>query len=255
LFLASSVCSQDYYADVVVDLDEAGSVTISGTANHPLLAARSTDSLTSKRGAYWLFNLTLPKDDLFSDYVFELQLPQGAGVNYVKTSGKFRIATDGDRITVKGVGSNESLSVVVQYQLKEYAAPKEQSSILPYAIIGFVLGYFLLKLIKKKPKIVSDVKATRGGILVRESGLDFEGARQKTEDLGQKTLDLDALTERQKDIIKVLKDEGKPINQTLVCERLGLPKSSVSRNVDTLEKMGLIKKTRNGMSMMLSVND
>ena len=240
--LASSVLAQDYYADVVVDLGATGSASVSGTANHPSLAARTTDSLTFKRGSYWLFNLTLPADDVFSYYVFDVRLPQGASVNYAKTSGQFRITTEDGRIAVRGVGKSEPFAVVVQYQIADDKASGQDYSSLVLAIallaLFAVLLFFWIWARRRKKDENSKLKTEDGGL--------------KTEDSGLKTA---ILNDRQKDILDVIKGEGKPINQALVCERLGLPKSSVSRNVDTLEKMGLIKKTRNGMSTMLQMRD
>ncbi|MFH0863257.1 MAG: MarR family transcriptional regulator, partial [Candidatus Altiarchaeota archaeon] len=102
-----------------------------------------------------------------------------------------------------------------------------------------------------------ELKTENGGLRTENRELKTENGGLRTENRELKTenreSDTGILTDRQRDILRVIGEEGRPINQTLVCERLGLPKSSVSRNVDGLERMGLIKKTRNGMSTMLEM--
>ncbi|HHQ45194.1 MAG TPA: MarR family transcriptional regulator, partial [Candidatus Altiarchaeales archaeon] len=59
------------------------------------------------------------------------------------------------------------------------------------------------------------------------------------------------LTGRQKDIFQLISDSKEPVNQSVICEKLGLPKSSVSRNIDALVKKGLVEKHPAGMSTLL----
>ena len=69
------VSAQGYYADVVMDVSDAGTVFISGTTNHPALDVPRSDEFTSKHGKYWLLSIDL--NGVFSDYVFSLKLPLG----------------------------------------------------------------------------------------------------------------------------------------------------------------------------------
>jgi uncharacterized membrane protein len=229
--LASFAAAQTYYADVTLDVSPTGAVGVSGIANHPMLQSRKTDAITSKRGSYWLFNLTLPANDTFSDYVFDVRLPDGAAVNYVKAGGQFRIATEDGRIAVRGLGKDQGMWVVIQYQIGENATtqPKiEESPDYPaYAAATLALGALAAYLVMRR--------------------------RRTAEEAEVLSYDPDMLTDRQKDIMGAIKDAGRPVNQSVICERLKLPKSSVSRNVDSLERMNLITKTRTGMSTMLSM--
>jgi len=229
---ACPAVAETYYGDVVVSVDASGSSTVSGTANHPMLSPRVTDSFTSKRGSYWLFNLTFPGEDVFSEYVFEVLLPSGASVNYVKSSGQFRIVDEGKRIGVKVSGTDESPSVIVQYQLADKetdSIPWEYVVLAAVGVAAVAAAFFLYRRRRAAAGLVGAEDAAVAGS--------------------------DVLSDRQRDILKVITDEGRPVNQTVVCDRLGLPKSSVSRNVDTLVSLGILKKTRVGMSTMLSLND
>jgi len=226
LLAASVVSAQPYYADVVFDVDGTGMASVSGTANHPLLKASESQAYTSKRGGFWLFNLTLPSEDVFSDYVFEIRLPPKAEVNYVKTVGQFRITTEDGRIVVRGVGKNQPFEAVIQYSIGADEKPPEKAGNVNYLILG----------------VAAVILAAAAVFAWRRRQAASEGI----------SYDPKLLSDRQKDIMRIIEEAGKPVNQALVCERLSLPKSSVSRNVDSLERMGLLTKTRNGMSTMLS---
>jgi len=218
------LAQETYYADVVFDVSESGSVVVSGRANHPMLKSQVIDSFTSKRGGYWLLNITLPQGDVFSDYVYVVRLPQGASVNYVKSTGSWRITTEGGRIAVSGVGGNETLGVVVQYQIGSEPVVEQSTSDNNYYLAAAI-------------------------VLLIAAAVVF--LRRRAEPKEELSYDPNLLSPRQSDIMRIVRQEGKPVNQSLVCERLNLPKSSVSRNVESLVKMGLLKKTRNGMSTML----
>ncbi len=216
-----AVSAEEFYADVLFDVDSSGRSSVSGRANHPFLAEGVVDSLTSMRGGVWLFNLTLPEGDVFSEYVYAVRLPEDAAVNYVKSGGQFRIVTDGGRITVRGVGEGR-LSAVVQYSILE-----RESGVPVYVYVAAAAAL-----------------AGGAGLVL------YSRSRRVSPVVGG-----GVLTDRQRDILGIVSGEGRPVNQALVCERLGLPKSSVSRNVDGLVRMGLLRKTRTGMSTMLSLPD
>jgi uncharacterized membrane protein len=235
LALQSNALAQTYYADLSINLEQDGTATISGLTNHPKLESGTTSHLTSKKGSIWTFNLSLPKNDTFSDFVYEIVLPSSASVNYVKSSGSFRLAGRGDQIIVYGSGENEPLSVLIQYQIGA-----TQSNKIPteYYFIGAILLIIL---------IVTVVYYMRR----KKHSPSQETA--KFESSPKDEVDESVLSDRQKDILKVLREAGAPVNQTVICDKLSLPKSSVSRNIDSLEGMGYVSKTRNGMSTMISL--
>jgi len=144
LCIAMQASAETYYADIEIDIDSSGDATFKGLSNHPLLSEGVKQSYTSKKGSYWLFNLTLPKDAIFSDYVYSVTLPAGATVNYVKADS-FRIGSSGERIRISGSGSNKEISIVIQYQLG--SAPG--SNMLLYAagllILVAVAGFYMAR--------------------------------------------------------------------------------------------------------------
>ena len=251
--LAGSASALSYYADISLDVEASGAISISGVSNHPLMQNGRTEALTSKKGGYWLLNLTLPREDVFSDYVYAVYLPPGASINYVRAES-FRISSSGDRIKVSGSGRNTSMSVVIQYQMPGYPAGTDYSVYL-YAgvvVLAFVFILAIYMQIKKKKSHVSNIVKEP---VAKEPGLQPCGEQEAP----AKTISANyskyagILTDRQKDILRILSESGKPVNQAAVCERLNLPKSSVSRNVSGLADLGVIEKKRVGMSMFLSL--
>ncbi|MFZ2456284.1 MAG: MarR family transcriptional regulator [Candidatus Altiarchaeia archaeon] len=245
LSLASTASAGTYYADISVDLDSSGEATISGISNHPVLSAGRNDSLTSKKGALWIFNLTLPPGDVFSDYVYAVSLPQGASVNYVKADS-FRISNAGGRIIISGSGSGRPMSIVVQYRMDESIENPGNSYLYwALAIIVVLVAFFAYYILRRK-KSPRSKQISEPAAEIKRSPVPQSPAYSKYEDV---------LTDRQKGILAILQEQGKPVNQTLICERLSLPKSSVSRNVASLTDLGLIEKKRIGMSTFISLKE
>ena len=86
----------DYYADISINVDESGFVTIEGSTDHAHLLAEDTQIYTSKKQSYWLLNIT--KQETFSDFIYSLNLPSSASINYIKSSGSFRIETNNRKL-------------------------------------------------------------------------------------------------------------------------------------------------------------
>jgi len=215
------VSAQEYYADVVMDVSESGTVFISGTSNHPALSVSRSDEFTSKQGRHWLFSVDL--NGVFSDFVFSVKLPVGASINYLKAPVSVQITSVGGRVVVNGVGRNEPFSLKIQYSIQ---GKKSGFFSVPFVFFGFgtavVAGLFVLFLRKRR---------------VRVAGFDRA-----------------SLTERQLAIIKIVEEHGM-VSQREVEAKLGIPKSSVSRNVNSLEKRGLLKKEKRGMTNVLFLSE
>lgn len=112
--------AEEYYADLTIDVDTSGVVTIDGISNHPDLLIENTERYTSKKQSYWLLNIT--KNETFSDFLYAVTLPDGSSINYLKSSGSIRIEEEEGNLIVKGFGQNTSFSVIVQYQIEKTSA-------------------------------------------------------------------------------------------------------------------------------------
>ncbi|MGF3584901.1 MAG: helix-turn-helix transcriptional regulator [Thermoplasmatota archaeon] len=240
----SAVCSENYYADITINVDSSGFVTIDGITNYPGLLVNDTEIYTSKKQSYWILNIT--KEEVFSDFVYVLILPKGSSVNYIKSSDFIRIEESQGSLLVRGFGENVPLSIVVQYQIEKLPGNEGQYQIeKPPGNEGLwqfgILEVFLVVVI-----IVLII--TLVFVLVKD-----RKDKSKVEEIKHDEVDknLKGLNERQKQIIRLLMDRKMPLTQTDIQKELNLPKASVSRNIRGLERKGLIEKEQIGMSNLI----
>jgi len=133
ILLAQSLQAADYYADLTITVDSSGLVSIEGHTNYQNLTIQNADNYTSKQQSRWLLNITKP--EVFSEFVYDLTLPKGASINYIKSSGSIHIEENLGNLIVRGFGENESLSIVIQYQTE-----KMENSLLPENIVYLFLS-------------------------------------------------------------------------------------------------------------------
>lgn len=214
--------AQEYYADVEIEVTESGLVTVSGITNHPSLIVKDTSDLTSKKGRHWLLNLTV--DGKFTDFVYTVNFPRNTEINYIKTPYLSRIYDTGNGIAITGTGKGRQFSVVAQYSIYPFRLGEGVILIITSAI-GLIIvslsAFFLLRPRRGKPK--SDYAKY-------------------------------SLTERQKKILDIISKSNKPVTQAYIEKLTRLPKSSLSRNVDSLARKGIIQKQQRGMSNLLILN-
>jgi len=230
--LVPSLQAIDYYADLTITVDVSGYVSINGPTNYPNLTIQNTEQYTSKQQSIWLLNITKP--EVFSAFVYDLSLPQGSSINYIKSSGSIRIEDTLGNLHIIGFGENESLSILIKYQTEKQGNSFFQENIvylilLPLIIIiSILLVYFFYKEKNKK------------GITTLTT--------EKTTNLLE---DLKGLNPRQKQILQILHEKNIPLTQTDIQKELQIPKASVSRNIRGLERKGLIEKEQIGMSNLI----
>lgn len=217
--------AQDYYADVTIDVDSYGFVTIDGTTNYPDLLTKNAEIYTSKKQSYWLLNIT--KDENFTDFIYYLTLPERSSINYIKSSGSIRIEEDKGKLIVNGFGENELFSIQIQYQIGK----STEESIKFDPIFIFLIAAIIVLI------------AILVEIFIKE--------KVKTQDLNEDSYDFKGLNQRQKQIMKLLIDRKTPLTQTEVQRELNIPKAAVSRNIRGLELKGLIEKEQIGMSNLI----
>lgn len=224
--LSSSAYSNTYYADIIIDVNSQGQVTITGDTNSlELSGVFLSEKFTSKQNEYWLLNITTR--EVFGDFIYELNLPTGSQINYIKTTPTFRIENQENKIRLIGTGEDKPLTLIVQYSISSnFLLEKESISYLWLtSAMFFVIILCLLGIIWTLRK------SRRVG--------------EKKEDF-----DIEILPKRQRDIIEILKKK-KRITQKELEEILNIPKSSISRNLKTLEVRGIVKKRRIGQTNYL----
>ena len=236
IFLPSSLAT-DYYADLEIEVDNSGFVTINGVTNQPDLLAESTEIYTSKKQSFWLLNIT--KNEVFSDFVFTLTLPKNSEINYVESSGSVIIGEELGSLVVKGFGENESLLLLVQYKTEktieeEWIFGFDFFTIMLFVfIIVLIILFFIVLLFMDKQKKLTTVEKIEG----------------------DQDINLRGLNDRQKNIVKLLTVSKRALTQTEIQHELDIPKAAVSRNIRGLELKGLIEKEQIGMSNLIRLKN
>jgi uncharacterized membrane protein len=225
-----SLQAVDYYADLTITVDFSGFVSIGGLTNYPNLTIQNTEKYTSKQQSVWTLNIT--KQEMFSEFVYDLTLPKGSSINYIKSSGSIHIEESLGNLIVRGFGENESLSIIIQYQTekKENFLILENIVYLLLLLAIVIVSIFILILFLKEKKI---------------KGI------QPTADAKKPLGDIKGLNHRQKQIMKLLHERNIPLTQTDIQKKLQIPKASISRNVRGLERKGLIEKEQIGISNLI----
>ncbi|MGM5488531.1 MAG: helix-turn-helix transcriptional regulator [Nanobdellota archaeon] len=211
LILLAGLACAPYYADVSIVVEDNGLVSITGTTNHPELNQMRTPEFTSKEGRYWLLNMSI--NGTFSSLVYTLQLPEHSKVNYLRAPALSRFEDAEEGFLIIGAGKNKTLHLVAQYTIETPAEKKLRFG--TYILIGvsLILSIIFIKArIRKRPTY--------------------------------------ALTQRQRLIVDMLK-KNKRMTQKELEQRLEIPKSSLSRNIDSLERRGIIHKEQTGMSNVI----
>ncbi|MCK5261546.1 MAG: winged helix-turn-helix transcriptional regulator, partial [Thermoplasmatales archaeon] len=177
--------------------------------------------------------LNITKDGVFSDYIFVLTLPEGPSINYIKSSGSIRIEEDFGKLIVKGFGQGNSLSVIVQYQVEKATGSIEATYIAILStimVVGLIVVFLAInRVLKRRLKEKRNSETEEG-----KTGHGFSG-----------------LSDRQKEIMKLLIEEKRPLTQTAIQKELNIPKAAVSRNISSLELKGLVEKEKIGMSNLI----
>jgi uncharacterized membrane protein len=225
-----SFSAQEYYANVSITVDSSGFVTIAGETNHPDLVVQDSAQYTSKHQGYWVLNIT--KNDMFSDFVYVLSLPAGTSINYIKSSGYIRIEQDQGGLVIRGFGQNDTLAILIQYQIQKTLASQFSFDMMYIVFLIAIIVLILLLVIFVRRERKKTTEATPG-----------------TDQLPG----VQGLNKRQQDIMALLLEKNSPLTQTDIQKELQIPKAAVSRNIRGLERKGLVEKEQIGMSNLIRV--
>lgn len=212
-----------YYADLDIDVDSEGYTTIQGSTNYPGLVVKDSSQYTSKKGEYWILNIT--KQGIFSEFLYSVELPEYSSINYAKSTGSVNIQNIGNKLIVKGLGENKEFSVVIQYKIEK---KNDNYLLIMIGIVILVVIIFLFYIFNKKKNKKTNVEK-------------------------QPKINMKNLPKRQKDILNLLLESKKPITQAHIQKELKLPKASVSRNINSLELKGLIEKENLGITNLIKL--
>jgi uncharacterized membrane protein len=220
---ASLVNAETYYADISIEVFENGEVSITGYSNHPALQSQLTQNYTSKEKNYWLLNIS--PSGTFSDYVAEIRFPENAVINYLRVPNILSMAEKENHMVVTMTGTSQSFFVLAQYSINPFQQTNTEYYWISFFMIIIASGlvsYALSNRKSRKPASLPDYNP-------------------------------ESLTIRQKQIMDLIEKHNGHISQSKLHKLTGLPKASLSRNVDALVRKGILIKEEKGMTNLISL--
>lgn len=211
LFTSTFSFAQNY-ADIAIDITSEGFVTITGDTNIDSLLVEESQIYTSKNGKYWLLNITL--NQTFENLIYQVTLPSNSQITYMKTVGTIRID---ENLHLVGTAKQKPLELLIQYTI----VPKKYSySWILILLIPFFAGIYLFVFKKKLKNLGLKIKAS----------------------------DTSHLPLRQQEIMTILMKHNGEMYQSKLEKEVTMPKSSLSRNLHSLQRSEYIEIKPSGMS-------
>jgi len=245
------VLGNNFYADLEIDVLDNGLVFIDGDTNHPELSnVTSSSKFTSKNQEFWVLNITT--DEVFDNFSYILNLPKGVEINYIRTTPKVKFEDTDESISILGQGENQKFRILIQYKINNNSEDNKNSQILNgiiFVLFVFVLvlSLFLVYKFKFKSKKHKEIlnKTLKKDLkenLDKQVEVDLIDNKVDNVEVSFKNL-----SERQKQIIDIVTDNVR-ISQKQLVEILDIPKSSVSRNVNSLVNKNILDKEKVGLT-------
>jgi len=251
LLLVPSVYS-GFYGDLSIDVDNSGFVSILGKTDYtPFLNITNSQKFTSQKNGVWTLNISSNKNEVFDEFIFELLLPENSQISYMKTTPNFRIENVGSRIKIIGTGQNKPFTVLIQYKLNKVSNISSFNSLalelgLVLLIIIGIVFYYGRKLLHKENKVINLEEEIED--IIEDSNLINPEVKLKN-----KKYEISDFPLRQQKIIGLLKVK-KSLTQDEIRETLDIPKSSISRNIRSLEIKSIISIVEKGRYNKITLN-
>ncbi|MFW5705286.1 MAG: helix-turn-helix transcriptional regulator, partial [Nanoarchaeota archaeon] len=150
-------------------------------------------------------------------------------------------AQEGERIKIIGLASNQNLNIQIQYTIGFSSGSFYSSGVLILAGLFIMIALIVVGLMFK-------VNYSNKTLLEKHESLT------KKSSSGKEKIKYEILTERQKQILEIIKTGGKQ-TQKEIESKMHIPKSSVSRNIATLVARKYLIKEQMGQSNFISLND
>ncbi len=223
--------AQEYYADLTITVSPTGEVSLSGTTNHPDLNSRITQEFTSKKGNIWTLGLNVPGD--FSEYIYTIKFPQGTQILDLNLPSTYRLSTQNNELVITGTGEKIPFFIDADYTINQTQNTGIGSGL--FFILGIIIVFGAFLYYKNLTK-----------------GKNTEKGKEETKKV---KINKDALSERQLEIVEYLEKHNGKATQAELQKVTNLPKASLSRNLDGLERKEIIQKERKGMTMLIFFKD
>jgi len=211
-------------ADLSFVVETDGLVKVSGYTDFPeVVLPNQTYAYTLKDSDFWYFDINYP---VFEKFYFSVVLPKNYKVDNLSTNNNYSITSSNNKITVTGYGLNESLNINLKYS-------KDPNINHNTNYLIYLFGVLLLLLIS----IYSYLFIINNEFKKTKPDLTYKNINQ-----------------RQKQILDILIKE-KEVSQNKLLKTLKIPKSSLSRNISSLESKGYIEKKKSGLTFILKLKE
>lgn len=253
IFFSFNIFANDkissFYINSNIEIFSDGSVNIFSITNVDYLKnITHSQNFTTKNKDYWIFNLSTNK--IFQDYIFELILPENVQINYIKTTPNIRFENEGNHIKLIGTGTEIPLNILIQYkfinsntQINLNNNNNNNFGIFRYFfyfLMIFIFISILFYLFKIKSFDFLNFK-----IFFQKCKNNGNNVKDKFE---FEKIDISIYSKRQQEILSILFKHNRKMTQKELEIIMGIPKSSISRNIKTLQLKGLIKKDQIGVT-------
>ncbi len=187
--------------------------------------SNTSDMLTSKIGRNWTFSLDIMEE--YSEVFINVYLPEGGKIYGDPQGGNWSlISVQEEGLVISFLGTVQAgESMTVQYRLDDGSSAGIDMYIMALGSAGIV-ALVIVSAIIFWPKYKSGLQE-QGGLKLEESKLE---AIRPT------------LTERERKIIDIVIEEGGKVSQKKLRHLSDIPKSSLSRITDELQRKNLIEK-------------
>ncbi|MBN2458468.1 hypothetical protein JXB31_05045 [Candidatus Woesearchaeota archaeon] len=258
IILASACNAAETYIDEEISLFENGEAFVYGSTNLDLLkyikpvnmkVEGITHELTQKKDRYWLFIYKTHQNITRSD--IRLSLPKDAAINHIRTKHDISISSRADITTITFTGRDMPLDIQVQYSMldkKEHDASLKAGIIILSVLL--VLGLVIYLLHKHSILFTAGSKHRKEG-----QGADSRKGKESHE-LDKDKLDSAKLllNDTQLKIIDTLIENKGEASQTKIMHLTGIPKASLSRNIELLSQKEVILKFNAGATNYIKIH-
>ncbi len=218
IFSNSINFSSAYFGDLTININQKGEVTTTGETDCKELSnLNNALKFTSVKNNKILVNIT--SQCFFESINYEIRLPKNTLLNYFKSSTRFVITSEKESLIIKSSDSSKKLEILIQFSTID--TNQQNLFLIIFITTTILLTISSLWLFIKQKDSIKTIK--------------------------------EELSERQKQIIEILFKE-KSISQAELTKRLQLPKSSISRNINSLLRRGIILKEKKTKTNLIRIN-
>ena len=210
LFFFNNVFSQGYFGDFNFEIKDDNSINSELNTNNDKLNSKNFENFITQDEKNFIFNFT--HNEFFSVFIYTIIFPQDTKINYMDLGENFNIEIVDNKIVISGFLEEVKPKIYIEYEHESSSTFKNYFML--FSLIIFILCvlsslYYYIK-IKK-------IKNNR-----------------------------DHFPKRQQDILEILDKNNGKISQDDLNKIMLIPKSSISRNIHSLEQKSIIKIERFG---------